>query len=381
MLVLGFFLVAARIIDGQSNVALNLHGDPPSVTLPEIDSKVAEFHDSLFIADWHADNLLWDRNPLTKIDHGHVDIPRLIEGNIALQVFSTVIKTPRGQNYTSNTGDTDNITILAMANRWPVKSWFSLCERAIYQSEKLHRAQRDSEGRLMIVKSKSDLKSLLDQRTEKKSVTGGLLAIEGLHALEGKIENVQGLYDHGFRVMGLTHFFDNEVGGSSAGLVQGGLTRFGSQVITKMNALNIIIDVAHASPKLMEDVLRQSARPIIVSHTGVKGTYDSPRNLSDDQIRAIAGKGGLIGVGFWDGAVGDPRPASIVKAMNHIRRLVGVEYISLGSDWDGGTTTYFDSANIAVLTRELLRSGFSHEEVRMIMGENQLNFLLKYLPD
>ena len=138
--------------------------------------------------------------------------------------------------------------------------------------------------------------------------------------------------------------------------------------------------MAHASVDLIDDVLAQSTKPVVVSHTGVKGTYDSPRNLSDDHLKSIAEKGGMIGIGFWDGAVGSPEPIQIVKAMKYVKELVGVDHICLGSDWDGGTTTYFDAAHISRLTDELLTQGFSHEEIKKIMGGNQINFLLENLP-
>ncbi len=368
-----FFGAAAKIVDGQMNVIERLdHGEIPIA--------VAKLHDSLVIADWHADNLLWDRNVLTELSHGHVDVPRLIKGNVTLQVFDAVIKTPKNQNYDRNAGDTDNITTLAMANRWPIRTWTSLCERALYQSEKLHGAERVSDGKLRIVKTQRDLKDLLQARAQNKDMVGGLLAIEGLHALEGKLENLQRLYDAGFRVMGLTHFFDNKVGGSSAGVDQGGLTSLGKEVIRKMNELDVTIDLAHASSALIADVLALTTKPVVVSHTGVKGTYDSPRNLSDDQLKDIAANGGVVGIGFWDGAVGSSAPSDIAKAMRYTADLIGIDHVCLGSDWDGGTSVYFDAANIWVLTAELMKSGFSNHEIYKIMGGNQIEFLKKNLP-
>ena len=371
--IFGFFLAAGKIVDGQTNIVIELdHGEMPAA--------IKQVHDSLIIADWHADNLLWDRDVLRQINHGHVDIPRLIKGNFTLQVFDAVIKTPKGLNYVSNSDDTDNITTLAIANRWPISTWSSLYERALYQSKKLHSAELRSDGKLQIVKTKSDLTNLLLERDKNKNIVGGLLSIEGLHALEGKLENLQGVYDAGYRMMGLTHFFDNEVGGSSAGLEQGGLTSFGNKVIRKMNELDITIDLAHASSALIADVLALTTKPVVVSHTGVKGTYDSPRNLSDQQLRAIAANGGVVGIGFWDGAVGSPQTSDIVAAMRYAVNIMGIDHVCLGSDWDGGTTTLFDAANIWVLTEALMKGGFSKEEIYKIMGGNQIEFLKKNLP-
>lgn len=377
LIILGFifFFVAAGIMDGQMNVALHIDDDDY-----EISPEALKFHDSLVIADWHADNLLWDRNPLAKLTHGHIDVPRLIEGNFTLQVFDAVIKTPKGQNYDRNSGDTDNITLLAMANRWPIKSWFSLCERALYQSKKLYRAAEHSEEKLRVITSQSELRQLLDNRKTNKEIVGGMLSIEGLHALEGDINNLDRLYDAGYRMMGLVHFFDNEVGGSSAGIEQHGLTELGRQVVKRMNEKSIIIDLAHSSSALIDDVLALTDRPVVVSHTGVQGTYESPRNLSDGQLKAIQANGGMIGIGFWDGAVGSPAIRDIVKAMRYTVDLIGIDHVCLGSDWDGGTTTYFDAAHIAILTEGLMKAGFSSTEIRKIMGQNQIDFLLRQLP-
>jgi len=337
-------------------------------------------HEELFIADWHSDNLLWDRDILTNAGHGHVDIPRLIKGNVSLQVFDAVIKSPKGLNYEQNTDQTDNITLLAMVNRWPIKAWSGLCERALYQSIILHNAENRSEGKLQIIKSKKDLRLLINERAINKELVGGILAIEGLHALEGDIDNLDKLFDAGFRIMGLTHFFDNKIGGSSAGVEQGGLTDLGRKVIRRMNELDIIIDLAHASEALIEDVLDFSEKPVVVSHTGVKGTFESPRNLSDDQLLNIAAKGGVIGIGFWKGAVGSSSPKDIAKAIRYTADIIGIDHVCLGSDWDGATSIYFDAANIWVLTKALLDEGFSNTEIYQIMGGNQKDFLLANLP-
>lgn len=375
IILLFIFFFAGSMVDKSMNVCL--HIDDADY---KIRSDVKSFHNTLSIADLHSDLLLWDRSINKRGNNGHTDIPRLIEGNFALQVFDAVIKTPRGQNYDSNTGDTDNITSLAIANRWPVRTWTSLCERAIYQSVKLKKAAEQSNGQLQVITTKKELQSLLLARGENKELLGGLLSLEGLHALEGELSNLSRLYDAGYRMMGLVHFFDNKVGGSSAGAEQYGLTDFGREVIAKMEQKKIIIDLAHASPTLIDDILDITNRPLLVSHTGVKGTYESPRNLSDNHIKRIAERGGLIGIGFWDGAVGSPDIENIVKAIRYTIDLAGLDHVALGSDWDGGTTTYFDAAHISILTQALMDANFSNEEIRKVMGLNQLRFFLENLP-
>jgi len=368
-----FFFGAAKIADRQFNTVFLKE-------TPTVSKAAQQLHAQLNIADWHSDNLLWDRNILDRLSHGHVDIPRLIEGNFTLQVFDAVIKTPRGQNYQATDANSDNITVLAIGNRWPSRTWSSLKERAIYQSELLHEAAK-KEDRLRIIKSKADLQNLLTQRKTQKDLIGGLLSVEGLHALEGDIKNIDELYQAGYRMMGLTHFFDNRIAGSSSGMQKGGLTDLGRRVVKKLNEQNIIIDLAHSSSATIKEVLALTTRPIVVSHTGVQGTIPGNRNLSDAELKAIAQNGGLIGIGFWEGAIGEIEPSSIVKTIRYVVDLIGIEYVSLGSDFDGSTHVYFDASQIVVLTEALLQGGFSEQEIRKIMGDNQLNFLAKYLPD
>ena len=170
-------------------------------------------HNSLFVADLHDDQLLWQRDLLKPVTYGHSDLPRQLQAHVALQVFSTVTKTPRGLNYERNGADSDNITLLVMAQRWPRRTWNSLLQRALYQSEKLQQAVADSDGKLLLIRSKGDLENFILERPQQPERMAAILATEGLHPLEGQLDNVDRLYDAGFRITGLTHFFDNEVGG------------------------------------------------------------------------------------------------------------------------------------------------------------------------
>ncbi|MBU3917969.1 dipeptidase [bacterium] len=348
--------------------------------------EVQKTHDKLTIVDWHSDSLLWARNLLKRSDYGHVDIPRLREGNVAIQMFTVVTKSPSGQNYDKNTADSDNITTLAMAQLWPYATWSSLIERALYQASKLHAFAAKAPEELRVITSKKQLKEALVIRQtsiqqQKKSLVLGLLGIEGLHALEGKLENIQVLYDAGYRMMELHHFFDNKLGGSLHGISHAGLTDFGRQVVRKLNEMSAIIDLAHSSPAVVDDVLEISTRPVVVSHTGVYGVCASVRNISDEQMKKIAANGGLIAIGYWDGAICDISPKGIIKSIRYAIDLIGEDHVALGSDFDGTTTNDIDTSELAVLTQEMLDSGFTETEIRKVMGENSVNFLLNNLPD
>jgi microsomal dipeptidase-like Zn-dependent dipeptidase len=132
---------------------------------------------------------------------------------------------------------------------------------------------------------------------------------------------------------------------------------------------------------MVADALAISQAPVILSHGGVKGTCDSARNLADPLMQDIAGSGGLIGIGYWDAAVCDTTPEGVVNAIRYAIDLLGVGHVALGSDFDGATAVRFDTGELAVITEEMLRSGFTEHEIRMVMGENVKRFLLENLPE
>ena len=373
-----FLVVGPGMIEKSINTVV---ASPPY----EISAAAQKKHDGLIIMDWHSDSLVWNRDLLKRADSGHMDIPRLAEGNVAIQMFTAVTKFPRGHNYESNTAESDQITLLAMAQLWPPATWSSLYERALYQSRKLHDFASRAPERLKIIRTQKDLIAALQMRSKTNSngadkLVLGLLGIEGCHCLEGKLENVKGLYDAGYRMISLHHFFDNELGGSLHGVSREGLNEFGRQVVRELERLEIIIDVAHSAPEVVDDVLAIAKRPVVVSHTGVYGVCRSKRNLSDEQMQRIAAKGGLICIGYWKGAVCDIRPQRIVKTLRYAIALVGEDHVALGSDFDGATTTAFDTSELAVLTQEMMEYGFSDTEIAKVMGGNSVKFLSSYLP-
>ena len=365
---LAFFALAPGIIERGTN---KIDGKP----LPTVSERAKALHSTLTIVDLHSDTLLWKRDILDRATRGHMDLPRLEDGNVALQILASTTKSPKGQNYDANSGDTDNITALVIAQLQPVRTWNSLLERSLWHAEKLHRAVAASAGKLRAVDTPDDIDTLLAARRGKVPPVGAMLSIEGLHVLEGKLANLDKLYAAGFRMAGLTHFFDNELAGSMHGLKKGGLTPLGRQVVETMEAKGMIVDIAHCSAACVADILARAHRPVVSSHGGVQATCKVNRNLSDEQIRGVAATGGLIGIGYWDAAVCDTSPASIAKAMKHVRDLVGIQYVALGSDYDGATTVRFDTSKLAQVTQALIDAGFSDDEIRAAMGGNAVRIL------
>jgi microsomal dipeptidase-like Zn-dependent dipeptidase len=366
------FLVLPAVADRE----LNPVSAPPRV----VSAPAMALHRTLRVADLHADSLLWGRDLLERGQRGHVDLPRLVDGNVVLQVFSVVTKTPRHLNIYRNDDRTDNILPLAVAQRWPTAALRSLKARALYQAGRLAAAAAGSHGGLVVVRSAAELEALLAARTAARGPVGAVLSLEGSQALEGDLTNLDALYEAGFRMIAASHFYDTEIGGSSAGVDQGGLTALGRRWLAAVEAKGMIVDLAHASSRTVDDVLALATRPVVVSHTGVRATCDKPRNLSDDQVRRIAAAGGLIGIGYWPVAVCGDDPPAIARAIAHVARLVGVDHVALGSDFDGAVAAPFDAARLAELTDALLGVGLDDSQVRKVMGENALAFLGRTLP-
>jgi microsomal dipeptidase-like Zn-dependent dipeptidase len=347
---------------------------------PDVSEAARRLHQRLLVADLHADTLLWARDPLERSARGHVDVPRLLEGNVALQAFTVVTKTPRHLNIENNDDRSDNVTLLAMAQRWPPATWFSLKARALYQARRLDTAAARSGGRLTVVRSRSELTAYLRRRRAEAGITAGLLGLEGAHALEGEPGNLDVLFQAGFRMVGLVHFFDNELGGSAHGLAKGGLTAKGRDLVRRLEARRMLLDLAHASPPTIRDALAIATRPVVVSHTGVKGTCDNVRNLDDDALRGVARTGGLVGIGFWQTAVCGTGGRAVARAIRYAAAVAGIDHVALGSDFDGAVAEPFDTTGLVEITDALLAEGFTEPEVEKVMGGNVFRLLSEALP-
>jgi microsomal dipeptidase-like Zn-dependent dipeptidase len=358
--------------------AKNPVGRPPPYRASEL---ARELHRRLLVVDLHADSLLWGRDLRQRATYGHVDVPRLIEGGIALEALAVCTKVPRRLNLDRNDASTDDVTLLALVQRWPVPTWRSLLARALYQAERARTMAEGSAGRLALVASRADLEAYLARRRADPAITAAFLSIEGAHALEGDPAAVDRLVAAGFRMMSPTHFFDNEFGGSAHGVDKTGLTRAGHELIARMEARSMLVDVAHASSRTIDDVLALATRPVVASHTGIRASHDSIRNLTDDHVRGIAATGGLIGIGFWPTATGGDDAAAIGRAIAAAVALAGVDHVALGSDFDGAVPLPFDATGIVQVTDALISEGFTDAEIGALVGGNALRLLAQSLPE
>lgn len=364
----------ATIVDRVANRALS---DPPYTA----NEAATELYRDLFTVDLHADPLLWDRDLTERLSYGAIDLPRLIEGNVAIQAFFIVSKSPWTQNIDRTPADSDAITTLITLQRWPDETRDSLLQRALYQASKLDALVDSSGGDMVILRNRSDLVRYREARGEGGAKVAAILGVEGAHVLEGELANVQRLFDAGVRIVAPTHFFDNDIGGSAHGVDKHGLTPLGKAMVRELETRGMLLDLAHASAAVIDDALAMVTRPVIVSHTGLRGTCDNNRNLTDAQAQAIARTGGVIGIGYWPTAVCGENATAIAEAIAYAVDLVGREHVALGSDFDGAVPVPFDTTGLARIVEALLARGMSPSDIRAVMGENAVRVLLETLPE
>lgn len=209
-----------------------------------------------------------------------------------------------------------------------------------------------------------------------------VLAIEHADATEGSLNILHALYALGVRAIGLTH---NKSSCAADGCWEAregvGLTRFGVSLVQEMNRLGMLVDLAHVSPGAFFHALEVSAQPVLFSHGNARALCDHPRNLTDDQLRALAQQGGVIGVSFVPIFV-DAQAPTLERLLDHIDHIVGIagiQSVALGSDFDGGGTLIANVLEIESITAGLLARGYAEADVRAILGENALRVLTAVL--
>lgn len=324
----------------------------PTPAAIDVSEEARRIHDEAVVVDLHVDSLLWPRNLEQAGRGGHVDFPRMRAGG--LDAVALTIAT----RFFGVAG------LKAFHDRWPPRAWWSPWERLRVQLEK---AREFSGARLAV-----DAASI--RRNSAAGVLSFFHGIEGAHALEGDVSRVEELRRAGVVFIGLVHLTDNEVGGSSSGSDRG-LTELGRELVAAMNQARVHVDLAHASVRTFGEALAATTLPPIVSHAGVRAVHDSWRNLSDEQIRAVAQKGGVIGVMLAPPALEQP---SLEEAMEHLAHVVaigGEDTAALGSDFDGYVDPPIDAGGLPRLTELMLRRGWSEERIRKVLGENVLRVL------
>jgi membrane dipeptidase len=324
-----------------------------------VSREALELHGRSFVIDLHTDTLMAAQmtgRDLAKRHRPpagfqpwmlHADIPRLLEGGLDAVAFGIV------------------------SHPWPHKAF--------------ERAQRNLRHGLMVIERNSDRLALATSCAGigSANVTGRLavlFGVEGMHMLSGRLENIATLYEMGARYITLAHFTSNRFAASSADpLPRPQMNPLLEEAVREMNSLGMIVDVAHAHPRDLERACRLSSKPVIVSHGAAAALRPTFRNLTDDDIRLVAGTGGVIGIIFaagWLTPAGRPAGLdSVVDHADHVRKLVGIEHVALGSDWDGFIAVpreMPDAAALPVLTQLFLDRGYTPEDTEKVLGANFL---------
>ncbi len=339
-------------------------------------------HESLLIADLHADTGTHLVDFSKPQPDGHVGWPRLEAGNLSLMTLALVTETtmipPIGKGRVRGL---NAMAFASMINGWPVRTWFSNYERGHFFLDHIKQIVAENGDRMFLITNTEDLDKLRRAHASgPPHQLGVLLAVEGIHILEGDLSKLRPLIEDGIRMISLTHAFDNKAAGAATGRKRGGLTDFGRDVLLVMQEYGVVLDLAHASEAAANEALQIVQLPVVFSHTGIKATCDIDRNISDEMIRKLGENGGVIGVGFFTYVLCGNDVNAIVSAMQYIKDLIGTEHIALGSDYDGIVNVVVDVGGLPVLTEALLASGFTRDEIRLIMGENVIRVLSEVLP-
>ncbi len=347
------------------------------VALPEASPQALALHRDAFVADLHADSLLFGRDLLHRSEIGHVDVPRLREGGVRLQGFGGVTWVPLSVELQDNVRGPVDILGLAGLLLDPGFALDDTFGRARRLAGRLDGFVSGADGALRWIRSRSDLAALA---ADSSGAVGALYGLVGAHLFEEEGASVAEAFDFGVRMVGLAHFFDNAFVGSAHGTQRGGLTPRGRELVAEMQARGMVVDLAHVSPAGVRDVLAMMERPVVVSHGGVRGTCDNVRNLSDAELDAIARNGGVVGIGYFDWAICGTELAPLLAAIQYVIDRVGDRHVALGSDYDGTIDAGFDTAALPSLTQALLDAGHAPDRVRRIMGGNVLRVLDEALP-
>lgn len=315
------------------------------------------------VADAHADSLMWNRDLTVSSTEGHVDFPRLREAGVRLQCFTLVT---RGFPFIGG------FSAFAAYRRWPVAARRSEWAAANWQIDQLESFCARSHGTAAIARTAEEL-----EVNAAEGRISAVIGVEGGHALEGRVERVQTLFDRGVRFMSLTHLANNALGGSSFPLMGNrGLTPLGREVLGEMARVKMAVDVAHASRRMLEEILAGPAQPFC-SHSGASAVASPWRNLPDDALAAISRRGGVVGLIFGTVYLGGKRIADFMRHVEHALAVMGEDAVALGSDHDGMVPLpkgMRDVRDVWRITEALIAAGHPEARIEKILGGNLRRF-------
>ena len=367
-------LIVIRLIGWQIERLINRVDR--SKPLPKPSQKALELHRNNPVADVHNDTILCERDFTKRSTIGHIDLPRAAEAGVNLLVFAAATQIPIGINPEQTDDSKPDVLNFVYGSRFSPQAIMTPFERALYQSKRLHSLATQSHGRMHVVRNQKDL-----DLAETGRSLGAVLGFEGAQAVGDRVENINRLFDAGYRVAGYCHFIDNLYAYSKHGANRGGLTPMGYRLTERCVELGMVLDLAHLSAAGVGDALKiTSDLPLMVSHTGLKSHVDNNRTIVDALAIEIAKRGGLIGIGFWEDVVKDNSPEAIVDGIQYASDLLGEDHVCFGSDFDGAIRPSFDISELPVLTHIMLERGMSEAVVKKVIGGNVMRFFKEVLP-
>ena len=324
-----------------------------------------------YIVDMHADALMWNRDLLQNNRRGHVDVPKLQHGGVKL-VGMPIVTT--GFPYV------DLFRQFAWLRRYPKQARASCCNRAHWQIRNLGMQCAQSHDNLTVMRSRADLEALLGREG-----IGVVLGLEGVHAIDGELSELEGFWQRGVRFASLTHLRDNVYGGAQKLFGHDpGLSRAGIEALAEMDRLGIALDLSHASALTLREAMRRFSGAVMFSHTAASAVHPSWRNNSNDEFKEVARRGGIIGVIFATFYLGGKHLDNLVRHIRHIAEIAGIDYVGLGSDFDGFVPLpngIRNAADLPNLASALRNKGFASQDVAKVMGENWIRFWKDFLPE
>jgi membrane dipeptidase len=374
-----------------------------------ISDKAREIHYSSLVVDTHSDSLAWPTRhgvdigqPQTKT---HMDLARMKEGNQNVQFFACFA-----------------------SPKWIAEK--KVVQVTLDYMDSFHRLMQNYPDQIEQATTAKDVRRITDA-----GKLAGILCVEGGHSIDDDLSILRMYHRLGVRYMTLTwNNTNNWADGVMDEPKHGGLNYFGKDVVREMNRLGMLVDISHVAPATFWDAIETSTKPVIASHSSAKAICNSPRNMDDDQIKAMAGNGGVSGVNYeitfvgeeyrvskntldaekaeevkkaekdfavesdglknamndiddcYSGKVAElkkPHYTEIVDHIDHMVSVAGIEHVGLGSDFDGATMPegMEDCAKVPYITDELVKRGYSEGDIRKILGENFMRVMEEVLAD
>lgn len=312
----------------------------------------AKLHQDSIIFDGHCDTLLEILSGKRKFDErsteGHIDLPRLREGGVTAQVFAIYLE----DQYLPAGAVKQTLRVLDV----------------------LHRELAAHPDAFTLATKAADIEA-----AKRAGKVAAVVGLEGAEALEGDLGTLRMFYRLGVRLLTVTWSRRNQAAdGVGEARTGGGLTNHGLQLVQECNKLGVLLDISHLAPAGVKEVLEASSQPVIASHSNAQALCAHARNLTDEQLVAVARKGGMVGVTFVPSFItANRKEASLEKLLDHIDhivRIAGIDHVGLGSDFDGFNppppTGLEDVTHLPGITAGLVQRGYSETDVRKILGEN-----------